>query len=129
MDSIYFVGILPILLLDGLLVVLFRQAIKECFFNNKIKLGGWLFIPNNFQYIKKQKKECKIVHIFYILHVLFSLFIYLSLLILYFAVNQDVCIYMMIICIILKIISICIMRIVLFPKGINSYSIFSVRNK
>ena len=128
-------GVIPILLLDGLLVSLFRQSIMECFEKNHIKilksrnLFSWLLLKCDFQHIKKQKREIQIVHKLYIFHIVFSLLFYLSLILVYLIFNPTVCIYVIVSGIILKFIPHCIVRIVLFPYGIRSYSIFSKRYK
>ncbi len=128
-------GVVPILLLDILLVVLFRQSIMECLEKTHIKtlksrnLFSWLLLKCDFQHIKKQKREIKIVHKFYIFHIVFSLLFYLSLILVYLIFNSTVCIYVIIAGIILKFISHCIVRIILFPEGITTHSIFSKRYK
>ena len=128
-------GVVPILLLDILLVVLFRQSIKECFEKNHIEIPKsrnlflWLLLKCDFQHIKKQKREILIVHKFYIFHIVFSLLFYLFLILVYLIFNPTVCIYVIIAGIILKFIPHCIVRIVLFPDGIRTHSIFSKRYK
>lgn len=128
-------GIIPILLFDGVLVSLFRQSIQECLEKNHIKtlksrnLFSWLLLKCDFQHIKKQKREIQIVHKFYIFHIVFSLLFYLSLILVYLIFNPTVCIYVIIAGIILKFISHCIVRIILFPEGITTHSIFSKRYK
>lgn len=129
------VGIIANLTADGLLVVLFRDAIKECFEKNHVKIPktknffSWLLIKCDFQHIKKQKREILIVHKFYVFHIVFSLLFYLSIVLVYFAFNPTVCFYVIAVDVILKFISIIIVRIVLYPEGIRTHSIFSKRYK
>lgn len=129
------VGIIANLTADGLLVVLFRDAIKECFEKNHVKIPktknffSWLLLKCDFQHIKKQKREILIVHKFYIFHIVFSLLSYLSFVLVYFVFNPTVCFYVMVASIIPRVISHCIVRIVLYPEGIRTHSIFSKRYK
>lgn len=128
-------GIIGSLTVDDLLVVLFRDAIKECFEKNHVKIPktknffSWLLIKCDFQHIKKQKREILIVHKFYVFHIVFSLLFYLSIVLVYFAFNPTVCFYVIAVDVILKFISIIIVRIVLYPEGITTHSIFSKRYK
>lgn len=128
-------GVIPILLFDGVLVSLFRQSIQECFDKNNVeisksrKLFFWLLLNCDFQQIKKQKREILIVHKLYIFYTAFSLLFYLSLIFIYLALNPTVCFYVIAAGMALKFISVFIVRIVLFPNGIRSYSIFSKRYK
>lgn len=127
--------LLGVILLDGLLISLFRQSIKECFDRNHIEilksrnLFSWLLLKCDFQHIKKQKREIQIVHKFYVIHIVFSLLFYLSIVLVYFSFNPTVCFYVIAVDVILKFISIIIVRIVLFPDGIRTHSIFSKRYK
>ena len=127
--------LLGVILLDGLLISLFRQSIKECFDRNHIEIlksknfFSWLLIKCDFQHIKKQKREIQIVHKLYIFHIVFSLLFYLSIVLVYFAFNPTVCFYVIAVDVILKFISIIIVRIVLYPEGIRTHSIFSKRYK
>ena len=135
MDKECLFGVIPILLLDILLVVLLRQTIKECFDKNNVeisktrKLFSWLLLNCDFQRIKKQKREIQIVHKFYICHIVISLLFYLSLILVYLIFSPTVCICVIVTGIILKFILHCIVRIVLFPNGIRTHSIFSKRHK
>lgn len=133
--DIFGIGLIALLLLDVNVIWLFREAIMDCFKSSHIKLPktknlfSWLMLKCDLQQLKKYKKECRIVHIFYIWYVVVGLLMYPVSVLLYFILSSNIFDIVLIVFIAFKFIAHCLVVIFLFPNGFRSISIFNKRNK